>query len=990
MRGEDSEVGLLSATAANTDSQTTGDDSSDPGSPRGGPGLKAGSRIQHYEVIRSLGRGGMGEVLLARDTRLGRLVAIKLLTAQGGERVQRFLIEARATAQVSHENIVVIHELGDHLGTPYMVLEYLKGKTLHQWLDELRERSREDNDEASATVSARVPPSRAVELMIPVARALVCAHEHGIVHRDLKLSNIMLADTGTIKVLDFGIAKLLGEPQAPPSPNPVSDTPRNDEPAERLALTSPRILLGTKPYMSPEQWRSSPVDHRADVWAAGIILAELVLGRHPLAPLNMLSLSTIGALQIPMPSMRDLCPDIGKLGSIIDRCLIKHGEDRLGSARELLDELTALGPAPLRAATEDNVGPYAGLVAFQEGDSARFFGRARAITEGLTRLEGWPLLAVVGPSGAGKSSFVRAGIIPALRRSGEPWEASIIRPGPRPLAALAELLLSHAFQTSTHDATSIAEALAGKAIHDRDGWITTLRAEPGCFGAQLRARARRRLERILLFVDQFEELYTLASDNDRAAFFACLAGAADDAGSPVRVVLTIRSDFLDRVTEAHAAMIGLSRGLMLLPAMDREGLRDALVRPLEAVEHRFETPELIQELLGALEDTAGALPLLQFTAAALWEQRDRAGRVLTEASYHRLGGVAGALAGHAGAVLSAMSSEERKLARTALLRLVTPERTRAICTPGELRELSAAPEDMDRVLGRLIDARLLTALRRGEAEATIEIVHESLITTWPALAEWVAHNQEDAAFLARLRHAVREWQSGGEADDSLWRGQVAEEARLWHKRYPGELAPGEERFLKAVFALGERSRRRRRQVTAGVLGTSVLIAVAMSYLAIQANREAARADGEATVAQAEAVQARNATRMAVARERQDDPTTALALLREIEPPGVPRGWDALVIRERHTHELTEKLGHAGRLGCWDVPRDACPELLLPHGERFAFAHPGRPPERRREQAEGRAGAHRIPPAHPHFNGPAAFFEPPEVFVAKPRFAHPGG
>src|SRR5262249_43438264 len=160
----------------------------------------------------------------------------------------------------------------------------------------------------------------------------------------------------------------------------------------------------------------------------------------------------------------------------------------------------------------------------------------------------------------------------------------------------------------------------------------------------------RRLERLMLIVDQFEELYTLATEAERAAFFACLAGVADDAGSPLRVILTIRADFLDRVSESHAAMIVLSHGLMLLPPMDREGLRDALTRPLEGVEHRFETAGLVEEMLDTLQHTAGALPLLQFAAATLWEQRDRRRRVLTEAGYRRIGGVAGALAGHAEAV----------------------------------------------------------------------------------------------------------------------------------------------------------------------------------------------------------------------------------------------------------------------------------------------------------------------------------------------------
>jgi serine/threonine protein kinase len=175
------------------------------------PRLSAGSFVQQYEVIRPLGEGGMGTVYLARNTRLGRLTALKLLTGHAGERVaKRFLSEARATAQLGHENIVVIHELGEHGGAPYMVLEYLKGKTLEQMLSERQERAPEEPEtDAAEEVEERrleraaigFPPGRAVELMIPVVRALVCAHEQGIVHRDLKPSNILVTDAGMLAEL---------------------------------------------------------------------------------------------------------------------------------------------------------------------------------------------------------------------------------------------------------------------------------------------------------------------------------------------------------------------------------------------------------------------------------------------------------------------------------------------------------------------------------------------------------------------------------------------------------------------------------------------------------------------------------------------------------------------------------------------------------------------------------------------------------------------
>jgi serine/threonine protein kinase len=165
----------------------------------------AGGMVGPYEIIRPLGRGGMGQVLLSRDTRLGRLAALKFLIApRDAEQAARFLAEARTTARLNHENVVVIYEVGEHQERPFMALEYLKGQTLQQWLDERKARKGE-------ALGPLVSPRRAVELMLPVVRALEHAHARGIVHRDLKPANVMLTDAGSIKVLDFGIAKILAE-----------------------------------------------------------------------------------------------------------------------------------------------------------------------------------------------------------------------------------------------------------------------------------------------------------------------------------------------------------------------------------------------------------------------------------------------------------------------------------------------------------------------------------------------------------------------------------------------------------------------------------------------------------------------------------------------------------------------------------------------------------------------------------------------------------
>ncbi len=803
-----------------------------------------GDRIRQYELIRELGRGGMGAVFLARDLQLGRLVAIKFLVCPGNDGLSaRFLAEARATARCTHENIVVIHEVSEHRGLLYMVLEYLEGQTLGQFVDqrilfgptnELGARATGDGGLGYDDGSARAPlaPEMAAELMLPVVRALVRAHELGIVHRDLKPDNIMLTDSGAVKVLDFGIAKLLAGSGAEKAQVDAISA------AGEGFMTSTGALVGTLPYMSPEQLAAEEIDHRTDIWAVGIMLYEMVTGRHPLAPLSKPKMLEAADLDIAMPRVTEgsaeRAPALDKLGAIIDRCLIKHKEDRTASASELLAELEALVPGPSGLVLTEDESPFSGLAAFQETDAERFFGRSDDIARVIAQLRSRPLLAIVGPSGAGKSSLVRAGVIPTLKRSGEGWEALVIRPGRQPLAGLGNLLARLTLQSSEN---RHSEGSPEPSLSEQQSLAERLLEQPGIFGAQLRARAGKKLRRMLVFVDQFEELYTLGANADeRGAFMRCLEGAADDAASSVRVVLAIRSDFLDRVVEDRAFMVDVSRGLVLLPPMGREALREALTKPVEATGYRFESDEVVEKVLDDLEATPGALPLLQFTASKLWESRDRERRLLTQDRYEAIGGISGTLAGHADAVLSAMAASEIGLASAIFKRLVTPERTRAIATIAELCELPGDTAQVERVIHRLADARLLSVeTGRDSGSSSVELIHECLITGWPTLARWLDENQEDAEFLARLRVAAKEWDSGGRREGTLWRGGAARESRRWHGRFRGDLLRREQEYLDAVFALFARTARRKRMLLFAMLGflTALVIAAAVALVSIR-------------------------------------------------------------------------------------------------------------------------------------------------------------
>ena len=779
--------------------------------------FSAGGRVRQYELIRELGRGGMGRVVLARDTRLGRLVALKFLLGSDGQFNARFLLEAQTTAQASHENIVVIHEANEFEGVPYMALEYLEGESLAQYLRR-----------------GSPQPGRVIEIMLPVVRALVRAHEFGIVHRDLKPDNIFVTRSGQIKVLDFGIAKLYVNRDKEMAATGKALSQVDLYNLNDLQLTGKGAILGTMPYMSPEQWGVAPVDQRTDLWAVGIMLFEMLTGGHPLGFLTPECLQfSANDLDVPMPSVGSAASDLRpELVNLVDACLQKQVDKRIQSAAALLEALEALLPGRLGRKLLEGENPFPGLAAFQEQDADRFFGRAREVTHAAKRLQERALLGVVGLSGVGKSSMVRAGLVPALKASGQAWETFVIRPGRDPLSSLATVLLP---LTNT-DTTTVEGVVRGHAT-----LIEEIREQPGYIGKVLRNWARDHETRVLLFVDQFEELYTLvATAADRNVMVAALAAIADDVESPLRVVISVRSDFLDRIGEHEVFMDILSQGLLFLQPPNRLGIREALTQPVEMLGYQYENPNVVTKMLDTLGNTAGALPLLQFAASKLWENRDQGRKLLTETSYREMGGVEGALASHANEVQLAVPPAQQRLMRLVFQRLVTPDRTRAIVDIAELRLLSEDPREIDKLIDALVQSRLLVVQSREENEqASVEIVHESLITQWPALGRWLDEDEDNAAFLSQLRTIARQWDDKGKPTGLLWRGEAMEEARQFKGRFRGELANRDRDFLDAVLALATRSTRQRR---IGTLAAITLVAgAAIALLSMRSSSAKATA-----------------------------------------------------------------------------------------------------------------------------------------------------
>ena len=277
---------------------------------------KLGHEIGPYKIVKRLGVGGMGEVYLAEDSRLDRLVALKILPAyfaSDDARLRRFQREARAASALNHPNILTIHEVGEAEGVYFIATEFIDGVTIRQLLA---------NQELSL--------EEILVIAEQVASALAAAHAAGIVHRDIKPENIMRRTDGLVKILDFGIAKLL-EPDA---------ADRDETQTGGSVHTEAGLLLGTVNYMSPEQARGLPVDERTDVWSLGVVLYEMLAQRLPFS--GATRMDTVVAIldRHPVPLVTSAHYDVSpRLEQTIESCLRKDAADRLRSANELLAEL---------------------------------------------------------------------------------------------------------------------------------------------------------------------------------------------------------------------------------------------------------------------------------------------------------------------------------------------------------------------------------------------------------------------------------------------------------------------------------------------------------------------------------------------------------------------------------------------------------------------------------------------------------------------------
>ncbi len=777
--------------------------------------------FDEYRLVRLLGRGAMGQVYLAHDRVLDRAVAVKFITALQADARERFMVEARAAARIQHPNCIAIYRVGELESRPYLISEYVRGQNL----SELR-----------LPLTGRV----VLELGIGLARGLAAAHRMGVLHRDIKLANAILGEHGDIKLLDFGLAKLVDgapaqeqpgndsairAPRSTPTPADITTaSPIESDDSLELSreesllrqassidlkrdfkagwdapgadLTAAGALLGTPHYMAPELWRAEPASRRSDVYALGVLLHILCCGHPPTEARDALHLAQRVQIREPR-ALLERVPDLDpRLAAIVDRCLRRNPAERFASGEPLrlaLEALSSLGRDGVAAPAN----PYRGLRSFDAEHREVFFGRNTEVQAVVDLLRNQSFVLVAGDSGVGKSSLCCAGVLPTVSEGvlepARTWVVTHVTPGRKPVQALVS-------------------ALARGLDLGEEALLTSIRGEPDALRRALR-RQQGDIRGRIIFIDQLEELVTLATPED-AALAARIIGqlAANIPG--VRVLATARGDFLTRIAQLPGLGQELPRALYFLLPLGHDGIREAVVGPAQLKGVRFESEAIVEQLVQAGID--GSLPLLQFALAEIWEARDQTHGTITAAALDKVGGVSGALARHADGVLARLNPAQRRAAHTLLLHLVTLESTRA--TLGH-EELVGDDPAARAALEALLTGRLLVVREQSDG-FVYEIAHEALIQSWTTLQVWLEEEADSRVASHRLASAAADWDRLGRPREDLWGPRQLAELR---RHGPLSLRPREAAFLTASEA---RARRRRQLRGAGLLAIPALMVLA--------------------------------------------------------------------------------------------------------------------------------------------------------------------
>jgi serine/threonine protein kinase/WD40 repeat protein/DNA-binding winged helix-turn-helix (wHTH) protein len=783
-----------------------------------------GRRLKAYRLIELIGKGSTGEVWRTNQASTGRDVALKLIRpelANDADFIRRFEVEAQLIASLEHPHIVPLYDYWRDPSGAFLVMRMLRGGSA---ADRLR-------------CQGPWPLGAVAALVEQAGGALSVAHRAGVIHRDVKPSNVLLDDDGNAYLADFGVAVQAGSSVDDPS-------------------------AGSPAYAAPEQLRRMSLDHTVDVFALAVTAWELLCGRLPYQAQTITTL-LVARDDDPLPSVRVFRPDLpAELDEPLRRATAVQPSQRYQQVMAFVEAFrtaTMATPAPgfpgVRRLTEtvvprrDTPNPYKGLRPFGVGDTEDFYGRDHLVEQLADGLTAHRFVAAVGPSGAGKSSLVRAGLLPALRQGRLPGSASwftvTMLPGANPFEELEAALL----HIAVNPPASLLEQLDSGGTGISRAIKRTLPED----GATL-----------LVVIDQFEELFTQSDPAVAGRFIAGLTAAVADPHTPIRVVVTLRADFYDRPLNDHRLADLLTAATVPVGAMSPDELEAAITRPAQRVDVSVESP-LVAELVAQATGQPAALPLLQYVLTELFAHR--AGQVLTMASYRELGGLSGAIAQRAESIYLGLDDPAREAARVLFGRLVTLGEGTADTRRRTLRRDLEAGEhghETATVIEAFGQGRLLAFDRDPSTrQATVEIAHEALLIQWPRLRRWIVDDRDTLHGLSAVAAGALTWDGSGRQPADLLRGARLQAALELEDAHHDRLTPVERQFVgeshRQLTAEQARHRRQNRRLTGLLAGAAVFLVAALvaGLFAFQQRNQADRRASEADVARSDADQQRD-------------------------------------------------------------------------------------------------------------------------------------
>lgn len=787
-------------------------------------------KIKSYTIQKQIGTGGFGEVYVANQAVINRDVAIKVILptyANRADFIQRFQYEAELVAKLEHPHIVPLYDYWRDPDGAFLVMRYIKGGNLADRL----------------TTHGSLSVSAASRLLDQIAGALNTAHRNKIIHQDIKPANILLDEDDNAYLTDFGIA-------------------RDIDGNINLAEDESNTMHGSPKYISPEHLRRKEITARSDIYSLGILMYEVLTGHPPFEHEDMLQL-------LQMHVRRDLPPLQDKNPSLPDSLnyplqqatlkdplarydnVVKFAEDFQVVVANLNPDRTSPIPYPSQNPVEvtgaiEVRNPYKGLKAFQESDAEDFHGREALIKSLRKRMTktgtSGRFLAVVGASGSGKSSVVRAGLIPAIRRGeimGLPkLFISTMMPGADPMRSLEGAILKVAsrasiklMQTISQDSYDITQVLSSALPEDGE---------------------------MLLMIDQFEELFTLVTDEEkRRNFLHIIYQGLIAPDSRLRLIVTLRADFLDRPLQYSDWGILFRERMELVPAMTQTELRDAIEEPARKNGLIFESG-LSGIIIADMNSQIGVLPLLQYTLSELYERRR--GIELTIDAYKDIGGISGALAKRADEIYQTLNAEQQEIAKLLFTRLVRmssrEDNTRQRVLLGEIYSLERDFETMQSTVDIFGKYRLLTFDNDSNTRMpTVEITHEALIRSWGLLRGWIADNEDALRLQERLSTEARQWQSEGKDSSYLATGMRLSQFSTLDNNDIIALTKREQEYLDASLKLDDsrqNAQRRRQQLTRALTAAIFLAGIVAVIFGFIANNQRILAE-DARDAEAEAL-----------------------------------------------------------------------------------------------------------------------------------------